>query len=139
MSDAIIVALLTLGGTILSVVITSKTTQNKMTQELQTQNAIQNQKIDQLGTDITTVQKELTDKMNSLQEMTDYKINQLADKQLDMGADLKEHNGYARQLPEIQGKLDLIAEKQEVANKRISDLEAFQRDTTNRLINEHKI
>lgn len=135
MSDAIIVAFITLIGTIITVIATSKTTQNKVTHELETQNAIQNQKIDQLGVDIETVKSELVEKIDNNQDITDLKIDTLSIKQVEMARDIKEHNNYAKQLPEIQGKLDLISEKQGVANNRISDLEVFQKEMTNRMIN----
>ena len=135
MGDAIVVALITLVGTIISVFVTSRATQDKVTHQLETQNEVQNQKIEQLGTDINTVKSELTDAISNNRRISDIKMQQLQDKQEEMAADLKEHNNYASKLPEIQGKLELIAEKQEVANKRINDLETFQRDSINRLIN----
>lgn len=108
-SDAIIVALITLLGTIITVVITSKATQDKVTAELKIQNELQSNE-----------------------------LNHVKEKLNEYGNDIKEHNNYARQLPEIQGKLDLITEKVSVANKRIEDLEAFQKDMTSRLMSSSK-
>jgi len=94
MTDAIVVALISLVGTIITVLISAKSTQDKVSNELSTQNALQNNEINHIKEEMTVLK-----------------------------ADIKEHNNYAKQLPQIQGKLDLINEKLSVANHRIDDLE----------------
>jgi len=45
------------------------------------------------------------------------------ERQKEMSKDLQEHNNYAKHIPEIEGNIKLILEKQSVANHRIDDLE----------------
>ncbi len=52
MSDAIIVALISLVGTIITVFISTKSTQDKVTSELHTQNEVQNVKIENLTSEV---------------------------------------------------------------------------------------
>jgi len=116
MSDAIIVALITLCGTIISVAVTSKSTQTKVTNELKTQNEIQNQKIDQLSVDLANVKKELNDKIENNREISELKIDNLAD-------EVRKHNNFAQRLPEVESSIKVIEERIKVANNRLTDLE----------------
>lgn len=52
MNDAIIVALITLVGTIISVYVSGKATQDRVTAELKTQNEVQNTKIEHLAQEL---------------------------------------------------------------------------------------
>lgn len=117
----IVVAVLGLIGVIISVFVTAKSTQNKMTSELQTQNAVQNQKIDQLATDIQTVKNELTEKMDNDSALKDIKIQHITDSIEILKTDVKDHNHYAKLFSET---MPVVQERQTVANRRIDDLEA---------------
>ena len=64
MSSDITVALLSLLGVIISVIVTSRSTANKLMNELTTHNKLQDQKIEQIGTDIKTTTKELNEKID---------------------------------------------------------------------------
>ena len=116
----IVVAVIGLFGVIISVFATAKATQNKVTQELQTQNEVQNQKIDQLSVDINTTKTELTTKIDSNQILTETKISFLTSEMTEMKTDIREHNNYAKSMP-------VIEEKVKVINNRLNDLEAFQK------------
>lgn len=121
----IIVAILGLVGVIISVLVTAKSTQNKMTSELQTQNAVQNQKIDQLAADIQAVKGELTNKMDSNDALKDEKIQRITDNIEILKEDVKEHNHYAKLFAET---MPVVQERQTVANKRIGDLESEMKE-----------
>ena len=128
----IVIALIGFVGAILSVWITSKTTQEKVTNEIQTQNRLQDQKIDQIVADmknsndemtkkIQSCNRDLTEKMDTQNELLNLKIEHLTDTQKNMSKDIESHNNYAKMFSE---NVPVIKEKIEVANKRIADLEA---------------
>lgn len=94
MTEAIVAALISLCGTIITVIASTKATQNKISNELATQNAIQTNEINHIKAEI-----------------------------IEMKADIKEHNHYAKMFAQSQGKFDVIDEKFAVANHRIDDLE----------------
>lgn len=113
----ILVALIGLIGVIISVFVSARVTQNKVTQELQTQNAVQFQKIEELGKNVMQVKSELTQKIDSNQQMIDLKIEHLGNQQKEMQKLLDVHNDYARHMP-------VIEEQVKVINHRLEDLEA---------------
>jgi len=59
---------------------------------------------------------------NILNEL-DKRMAVFEERQKEMSKDLQEHNNYAKHIPEIEGDIKLILEKQSVANHRIDDLE----------------
>ena len=73
MSSDITVALLSLLGVIISVIVTSRSTANKLMNELTTHNKLQDQKIEQIGTDIKTTTKELNDKIDVQNEIINFR------------------------------------------------------------------
>lgn len=125
MSNDIAVALLGLVGVIISVIVTSRTTQNKLMNELSTHNKLQDQKIEQISTDIKTTTKELNDKIDTQNEIINLKIEHITSEQASIKKDIESHNNYARM---FQESVPVLTEKITVANKRIADLEQDVRD-----------
>ena len=125
MSNDIAVALLGLVGVIISVIVTSRTTQNKLMNELSTHNKLQDQRIEQISTDIKTTTKELNDKIDIQNEIINLKIEHITSEQAGIKKDIESHNNYARM---FQESVPVLTEKITVANKRIADLEQDVRE-----------
>ena len=87
MSESIIVAIISLCGTLIGVFISAKATQDKMTQQLETSQAVTNNEI-----------KHLTE-------------------------EVREHNEFAKRIPQLEGRLDVHEEKLKVVNNRLTALE----------------
>lgn len=120
MNSDITVALLSLLGVIISVIVTSRSTANKLMNELTTHNKLQDQKIEQIGTDIKTTTKELNDKIDVQNEIINLKIEHITSEQASIKKDIESHNSYAKM---FQESVPVLTEKISVANKRIADLE----------------
>lgn len=125
MSNDIAVALLGLVGVVISVIVTSRTTQNKLMNELSTHSKLQDQKIEQISTDIKTTTKELNDKIDIQNEIINLKIEHITSEQAGIKKDIESHNNYARM---FQENVPVLTEKITVANKRIADLEQDVRE-----------
>ena len=125
MSNDIAVALLGLVGVIISVIVTSRTTQNKLMNELSTHNKLQDQRIEQISTDIKTTTKELNDKIDIQNEIINLKMEHITSEQAGIKKDIESHNNYARM---FQESVPVLTEKITVANKRIADLEQDVRE-----------
>lgn len=94
MTDAIIVALISLIGTIITVVVSAKSTQDKVSNELATQNALQNNEINHIKNDI-----------------------------IEMKVDIKEHNHYGKlfseNIPVINEKLKVCEHRLSDLEKKL--------------------
>lgn len=77
--ESIITTIITAVVTLIGIIVTAKTTQNKITQEMQTQNAIQQNEIDHLKSEMK-----------------------------EMRALVKEHNDYAKHIPAIEESIKYI-------------------------------
>lgn len=95
--------LFTAGASIITQVILSKRSQEKVLGEIKHQSELDDAKLDA--------------KLEKHQAVTDVKIEELT-------REVREHNNFARRMPVLEERID-------VANHRITDLEKFQEHITN--------
>lgn len=121
----IVAAIIGFLGVALTVYGTSRNTQHK----IDTENQIQNQKIDKLSEDIKTVKEEITENMRADQKLTETKFSFINTEMQEMKADIKSHNNYAKMFAE---SLPVFKEQMSVANHRIADLESDVNELKNK-------
>lgn len=117
----IIIAIIGFLGAIISVIITSKSTQEKLINEIKTQDKLQDEKIDRLVVDLKKTNEDLKEKIDTQNNILNLKIEHLTEAQTDMKKNIESHNNYAKLFAE---NIPVMSEKISVANKRIADLEA---------------
>jgi len=108
-------------GVIISVFASAKVTQDKVTRKLESQNEVQNTKIEQLGVDMKNIKIELTEKMDAANKIEELKIEHINESLETLKIDVKEHNHYAQMFNET---IPVLQEKMKVENHRMDDLEA---------------
>ena len=129
-------SLLSFIGVVITVYFSNKSMRDELLNNLQTANKLEELEIQRIKEDLSNIRKGIKDDMTDSHAAIKQDMEYFASEMVEMKADIKEHNNYAKQLPEIQGKLDVITEKVSVSNKRLDDLEAFQKDITNRMIDK---
>lgn len=95
MDSVIVSTILTCVVTLIGIFVSAKATQEKVTHELDKQNALQSQEIAHIKDEIVEMKK-----------------------------DIKEHNSYGREFLKMQGELNVLSNREAVSEHRITDLES---------------
>lgn len=111
MSDAVLIALITTGGsivvgalTLLGVVISNSKARRETKQQ-----------VAQMGAQVAT---DIEQKLLVAQAVTDTKIEELT-------REVREHNGFARRMPVVEEKIEHIVETEEHMQEEIDHLRTF--------------
>jgi len=94
MDTVIISTLITCAVTLTGIFVSARTTQDKVTHEL--------------------------DKKNELQSA---EIKHIKEEIIEMKKDIKEHNNYGKKFLEMQGELNVLSNREAVSEHRLTDLE----------------